>query len=174
MSDRIMAAVDCKYSGKYKSAPYRRSGIQFVAQIKGVHMRQNNSYHITDGQKILMCDREFRELGQAATIECPAGGSIDLTYVNYGRTAPYAEVCNYGYGKDRSTCGPVDVITQRARDTCQGQSSCQLTYNGLWLWDTCYFTYKYFEVKYTCIPAGTTGKASTLLEITFLNPTQTS
>ena len=125
------------------------------------------SFHITDGQKIVMCEHEFRELGQAATIECSAGSSIDLTYVNYGRTAPYAEVCNYGYGEDRSTCGPVDGITQRARDSCQGQSTCQLTYNGLGLWDTCYSTYKYFEVKYTCIPAGTTGKALTLVQIIF-------
>ena len=101
-----------------------------------------------------MCEREFRKQGQTVTLNCQAGISINVTYVNYGRTRPYGEVCNYDNGNDITTCGPQDVVTQRVRDACQGRQSCQLTYTGLSLWDTCLNTYKYFEVKYTCTVQG--------------------
>ena len=104
--------------------------------------------------QIQMCEHDFRNQGQAATLNCQAGTFIDLIYVNYGRTRPYGEICNYGHGIDLSTCGPQDVVTQRARDACQGRSSCQLTYSGLSLWDTCPNTYKYLEVRYTCTTQG--------------------
>ena len=103
---------------------------------------------------ILMCEREFRSLGRVVTLNCQAGNFINVTYVNYGRTRPYADVCDYHIGVDLTTCGPQAVVTQRVRDACQGRSSCQLTYTGLRLWDTCYYTYKYFEVNYTCMTPG--------------------
>ena len=116
---------------------------------------------IDDGHSILMCERAFRSLGQPVALHCQAGSVIYITYVNYGRTQPYAEVCNYDIGNDITTCGPQDVVTQRVRDACQGVSSCQLTYTGLNLWDTCYYTYKYFEVRYTCTTQGKSYPFST-------------
>ena len=104
--------------------------------------------------QILMCEREFRSLRQVVTLNCQTDSFIKVTYVNYGRTRPYGEVCNYGLGNDITSCGPQAVITQRVRDACQGRSSCQLTYTGLRLWDTCVNTYKYFEVRYTCMTPG--------------------
>ena len=101
-----------------------------------------------------MCEREFRSLGQPAALNCQAVHVIDVTYVNYGRTQPYAKVCNHAIGDDIATCGPQDVVTQRVRDACQGRNSCQLTYTALNLWDTCYYTYKYFEVRYMCVKPG--------------------
>ena len=109
--------------------------------------------HITALGKIIICDDEFRLVKEAAVLNCSVGSSINLTYVNYGRTQDYSEVCPH-QGRSRTDCPAIAVVTERAEGFCQGQQTCQLTYDGLELWDTCDGTYKYFEVNYTCVDQG--------------------
>ena len=138
----------CSVAIKHCSLIHHLGGLHY--KMRSICITMSYITDVNQGQQILMCDREFRELSQAASLNCQAGSSIDVTYVNYGRTRPYGQLCNYHIGVDRSTCGPQAVVTQRAKDACQGKSSCRLTYTGLTLWDTCPNTYKYFEVRYKC------------------------
>ena len=108
--------------------------------------------HNTTVGQIIICGEEF--VNQAAVLDCPVGNFINLTYVNWGRTRPYSEVCDYRLGNSRTDCTPNTVITERVNGICQGRQSCQLIYSELHLWDTCVETYKYFDVRYTCMRPG--------------------
>ena len=110
-------------------------------------------YNDTDSN-IIICEKEFRNDKQKAVLRCPYRSLINLTYVNYGRTQHYAEVCNSTAGESVTTCTPDTGITKISEGLCQGKQTCQLTHDGLSPQDTCPGTYKYFEVKYTCIEQG--------------------
>ena len=122
---------------------------QVVAQSYNIYISGLRAGHNTTVAQIIICGEEFAN--QAVVLHCPVGNFINLTYVNWGRTRPYSEVCDYWTGTDRTDCTPKPAITQAASVLCQGQQNCQLTYDGLHLWDTCPNTYKYFEVRYTCM-----------------------
>ena len=110
--------------------------------------------HNKTTHQIIICSTEFANRKEAAIIDCPIRSLINLTYVNFGRTQPYSEVCNSSRGKDRTDCTANANVTQRAKELCQGRQRCLLTFDDLHLWDTCYGTYKYFEVNYTCVNQG--------------------
>ena len=118
----------------------------YLAGVRG-------GYNDTGSNKII-CEKEFTTDQEMAVLDCSGRGVINLTYVNYGRTQPYSEVCCWNYGTDRTDCPLDTTITPTAKALCQGRQRCQLTYKGLDLRDTCPNTYKYFEVTHTCIKQG--------------------
>ena len=124
----------------------------YIIYLPGLRAGQKTTVNTTDNTQIIICSDEF--VNQAAVLDCPVGSFVNLTYVNWGRTRPYSEVCDYHDGISRTDCTSDPVVTQRARDICQGQQSCQLAYDGLDLLDTCFGTYKYFDVRYTCMRTG--------------------
>ena len=101
-----------------------------------------------------MCEDSFKDQSNPAILNCPAGSFVNLTYVNYGRTQPYSEVCDFDIGESRTDCPSTAAVTERAENLCQGQQTCRLAYTGLGLSDTCDGTYKYFDVRYTCVKPG--------------------
>ena len=103
---------------------------------------------------IIVCEEEFKNKGQAVTITCPLPTFLNLTYMNYGRTKPVWEVCFSRVGLPTKTCVPEASLTEQGKALCQGRQTCELSYSGLGLWDTCHDTYKYFDVRYACIDQG--------------------
>ena len=106
----------------------------------------------TSINQIIMCEEQFK--ANPVILNCPVGSFVNLTYVNYGRTQPYSEVCHCDCGSSRTDCPPTAAVTEVAERICQGQQTCQLTFTGLSPGDTCPNTYKYFDVRYNCIKPG--------------------
>ena len=106
----------------------------------------------TSINQIIMCEEQFE--ANPVILNCPVGSFVNLTYVNYGRTQHYSEVCHCDCGSSRTNCPPTAAVTEVAQRICQGQQTCQLTFTGLSPGDTCPDTYKYFDVRYNCIKPG--------------------
>ncbi|XP_078588906.1 L-rhamnose-binding lectin CSL3-like [Branchiostoma floridae x Branchiostoma japonicum] len=79
-------------------------------------------------------------------LRCPYGRQIDIEYALYGRTQH--GICG----------GPVRTIDcrsgsslYRVRSYCQGRHSCSVRASNGVFGDPCYGTFKYLEVKYSCV-----------------------
>ena len=89
---------------------------------------------------IILCEGKFKDQEQAVIPTCPPSNILNLTYINYGRTQPYSEVCLYHDGDPLKDCGPTASVTEIVEALCQGQQTCRLRYTELDLRDTCYNT----------------------------------
>ena len=99
------------------------------------------------------CEGPFAANGVG--LECPRDRRLKLVSLNYGRTQPYSEICDWPSGDGTQVnCYSGDAVRQIARETCDGHLTCRLTYNGLGLTDTCPGTYKYIEIEYKCLDRG--------------------
>ena len=62
---------------------------------------------------IILCEGDFKDQGQAVTPTCPPSSFVNLTYINYGRTQPYSEVCFNKTGDRFKECEPMASVTER-------------------------------------------------------------
>ncbi|EDO32439.1 predicted protein, partial [Nematostella vectensis] len=111
-----------------------------VGTYKYIEIRYNcegRSEHKID----IICERHNR------TIQCPANKTIDLSYANYGRTAPGSEACPNASIKNTNCVSSSATITA----ACQGQNSCTLQAKNSVYGDPCVGTYKYIEIRYNCV-----------------------
>ena len=100
-------------------------------------------------------------------IEGPHGLRIEITHANYGRTA--SDVCEHSDASDTSCTG--DTHTQRLREECNGKTSCSVRATNSFWGDTCYGTYKYLDVDYTCGMCGMLMVVSVFVRILALPST---
>ncbi len=78
---------------------------------------------------------------------CTRNLVLMITYANYGRTAPYTEVCSEHTGsKENTNCISGSDIVQSA---CSGKQQCTLHKSNFT--DVCQDTTKYLDVHYQCI-----------------------
>merc|ERR1712013_306633 len=91
---------------------------------------------------------------RASTISCPVGRVIKIQRASYGRTSaylcPHEEIrttkCSSGYSYDKVS------------SSCNGGKSCKLVASNEIFGDPCGGTYKYLDVRYTCVKSVTIKK----------------
>jgi len=97
--------------------------------------------HVTPATTRYICEHK------AATISCPVGTTIKIHNANYGRTS-------------RNVCPHPAIRTTRCysstsqflvRRSCNNKRSCRLLASHRVFGDPCYGTFKYLEVKYSCV-----------------------
>ncbi len=83
----------------------------------------------------------------SATITCPqsSGQFINVTYANYGRLT--SDFCS----KNGVTNCRASISYSVVRSKCDALNSCTLTASNYVFTDPCVGTFKYLEVKYTCM-----------------------
>ena len=100
------------------------------------------------GLTAITCTRN----GTQVNVVCPHNKEIRVEFANYGRTAPYHEVCPFDNlsSADTNCVRDVTTYTNIARRACRRRQSCTVD-RLLNLTDACVGTYKYLEVRYQCI-----------------------
>ncbi len=78
-------------------------------------------------------------------IVCPAGSSINLLYVMYGRQ----DTITCPHSKDSDTNCASTTAMDTVKSLCDSKSACIILAGGAF-GDPCYGTYKYLAVNYTC------------------------
>ncbi|XP_048577264.1 beta-galactosidase 9-like [Nematostella vectensis] len=109
--------------------------------VNGVGENWANLVYRINGFKDIICEHHTR------TIQCPASKTIDVSYANYGRTAPGSEACPSASIQTTNCVSSSATITA----ACQGQNSCTLQAKNSVYGDPCVGTYKYIEIRYNCV-----------------------
>ena len=86
-------------------------------------------------------------------LACPSNKVISITWANFGRRKPDAELCPFGmsHGNDTNCVAHQNFYTRRAKQTCDGRNTCQFGRPEDNPGDPCYGTYKYMEAEYDCV-----------------------
>ena len=79
-------------------------------------------------------------------LKCPEG-TINIGFANWGRTAPYNDVCPYPRGSLENTTCYLTIYSWFS--DCNRRKSCGITSPGPSI-DPCLYTGKYGEIQYTC------------------------
>ncbi|XP_052819794.1 L-rhamnose-binding lectin CSL1-like [Mya arenaria] len=86
--------------------------------------------------------------GSSGYIQCPPGKKIAVSDAYYGRTND-GSVCPFSSIFDLN-CRAADSFT-KINNTCSNKQQCFLTATNAMYGDPCSGTYKYIEVKFTCV-----------------------
>eukprot|EP00058_Branchiostoma_floridae_P013250 XP_002598738.1 hypothetical protein BRAFLDRAFT_95854 [Branchiostoma floridae] len=84
---------------------------------------------------------------QTVTLRCSTGQRLNIVSALYGRTT--RAFCPSGPIRT-TNCRSANSLA-RVRTSCQGKSSCSVAASNSVFGDPCYGTFKYLDVKYTCI-----------------------
>ncbi|CAH1247542.1 ADGRL3 [Branchiostoma lanceolatum] len=91
------------------------------------------------------CEREL------LTITCAEGGTILVSYANYGRTS--STYCTEGPRLTDTDCTS-DTSQNLVSQLCNGQERCSIQASNSVFGDPCVGTHKYLEVVYSCVRPG--------------------
>ncbi|XP_078597664.1 uncharacterized protein LOC144873843, partial [Branchiostoma floridae x Branchiostoma japonicum] len=87
---------------------------------------------------------------QRLSISCPAGQQINIVSALYGRTS--RAFCPSRSIRTTNCRSPNSLA--RVRTSCQGKSTCSVAASNSVFGDPCVGTFKYLEVRSTCVPRG--------------------
>ncbi|XP_023851558.1 L-rhamnose-binding lectin CSL3 isoform X3 [Salvelinus sp. IW2-2015] len=106
---------------------------------------------LTDGAISITCE------GSDALLQCD-GGKIQIKRANYGRRKH--DVCSIGRPDNQlsnTNCLSQSTISKMA-ERCGGKSECVVPASNFVFGDPCVGTYKYLDIKYSCVQQQETNR----------------
>ncbi|XP_038871386.1 rhamnose-binding lectin-like [Salvelinus namaycush] len=135
----IHVDIPCIFSVPTTPVP----GIMCMFRLMVVTLLAAACCTLTDGAISITCE------GSDALLQCD-GGKIQIKRANYGRRQH--DVCSIGRPDNQLTdTNCLSQSTSKMAERCGGKSECVVPASNFVFGDPCVGTYKYLDIKYSCV-----------------------